>query len=82
MTRRGFFSALVHGSPAFIINERDGFIVTGHLTEGGEDPRHRYYAIGQSLTLMIDARKLPECASGADALLGGDVTITLTRANG
>jgi hypothetical protein len=58
----------------------DGFEFRAQLTPGSGTPGDGFYAIGQSLGLMIDPEKLPACTAGANALLGQDVVITLTRA--
>ena len=57
-----------------------GFILTGHFTQAGEDPRSAYFALGQGLTLVIDPERLPACANGAQALIGLEATISLTQA--
>jgi hypothetical protein len=57
----------------------EGFEFTARLTPGSGIPGDGFYAIGQTMGLMIDPDKLPACAAGADALLGQDVRIILTK---
>ncbi len=77
MTRRGFFALFL---PGFAQPSQGGFVVTGHFDTAGEDPRQRYFSLGQGLSLMIDPERLPSCASGAESLVGGEATISLIRA--
>lgn len=78
MTRRSFFAAFLPGLGAF--QPSSGFVLTGHFDRAGEDPRHAYFALGQGLTIVIDPDRLPACSRGAEALIGGNATVSLMKA--
>ena len=84
MTRRQLLATLfgvatTHKSIHATNHERAGFQVSGHLTNAGQE-NERYYAIDQSVALMLDARKHPAMVQGADALLGQRVRLVLEPA--
>jgi hypothetical protein len=58
----------------------EGFIFSGHLTQGSGVAEEGYYAIGQLVSFNLH----PEASgmrAGADALLNKDVEIVLRRAS-
>ena len=76
MTRRALFTAFsVIVLPKSVT--ASGFSVSGLLTDAGQS-EPRYYAIGQSIAIVLDPAKLPAMIAGADALLGKEVRLTLT----
>ena len=78
MTRRQFFMTLTGVTATQVNVTAEGFSVSGLLTDAGQS-EPRYFAIGQSIALMLDPAKVPAMTAGADALLGSKVRLTLTR---
>jgi hypothetical protein len=88
VTRRGFFAALV--PTVGMVLPKSGitqnaevitqFEVIGHFTEGGSDPHQAYFAIGQSLSIVLDPQKLPTMVKQAEALVGKQVRLVLEQA--
>jgi hypothetical protein len=56
------------------------FEVTGHFTAAGADHHLAYYALGGSLSLMLDPAKLPAMVAQCDKLVGKQVRIRLEEA--
>jgi hypothetical protein len=56
------------------------FEVSGILTDAGADKHMAYYAIDQSLSLMLNPAYVPTMVAQADKLIGKRVRITLELA--
>jgi hypothetical protein len=78
VTRRGFFAALAPVTHSAVVATQ--FEVVGHFTEGGIDPRQAYFALGQSLSIVLDPQKLPTMVKQAEALVGKQVRLVLEQA--
>jgi hypothetical protein len=75
MTRRLFLSALLPVTRSAA--EVTQFEVSGILTDAGADNHMAYYAIDQSLSLMLNPAYVPTMVQQADKLIGQRVRITL-----
>jgi hypothetical protein len=60
--------------------ESTQFVVSGVLTDAGADKHMAYYAIDQSLSLMLNPAYVPTMVQQADKLIGKRVRITLELA--
>lgn len=79
MTRRAFLTTPTAGLIRPNLGTSEGFTVTGLLSAAGQDTP-KYYAIAQSVALMLDPSKACDLIAGAESLLGVPVHLTLTRA--
>jgi hypothetical protein len=76
VTRRQFFTAFM-AAPAVSTTQ---FNVSGHFDHAGADNTLAYYSLGQSLSLVLDPRKLPAMVEQADKLCGKQARIILEAA--
>jgi hypothetical protein len=81
LTRRSFLCVLC-GSATIASRSVTAtqFEVSGILTDAGADKHMAYYAIDQSLSLMLNPAYVPTMVQQADKLIGRRVRITLELA--
>jgi hypothetical protein len=75
VTRRVFLGAFL--PVTHFAAEPTQFEVSGVLTDAGADNHMAYYAIDQSLSLMLNPAYVPTMVAQADKLIGQRVRITL-----
>jgi hypothetical protein len=78
VTRRLFLAAFLPVTQSAA--ESTQFEVSGILTDAGADKHMAYYAIDQSLSLMLNPAYVPTMVQQADKLIGKRVRITLELA--
>jgi hypothetical protein len=90
VTRRLFLGAFLPVTQSALSNTQSALValrvtatqfeVSGILTEAGADNHMAYYAIDQSLSLMLNPAYVPTMVAQADKLIGKRVRITLELA--
>jgi hypothetical protein len=56
-----------------------GFVLTGQFDHAGADNSLAYYSVAQGCSIVLDPKRVPACVAGADALVGHQVRLSLTK---